>query len=148
MYGKERRISRRLMEYWYALKKDLSLPREGDFVPADLEDIWEHCFTIVIDNPDSVERMRYQHIGPAISSVLDDAALGQCIFSALASPIEGDTASKMLRIAQTQQPLVEEAECLDVHGNKLKYRLCLLPFADNYGEMRYIIGGMRWIQKH
>lgn len=135
------RITVRLLAYWERLRAARDLPSEPEIDPDDLYDLWDYCFLVQVRDLYK-EDYNYTYLGPAIvqayhgSLSADDAG-------GMVSPNANKLSHNYARIIDSKQPIIEEGEFLNMAGELVKYRQCLLPFGVG-GVVDSIFGGMRF----
>ena len=139
----ERRISNVLLDYWYFIKGENELPKESDIDTEDLHDVWESCFLVQVLDINRGGNYRYTYLGKKIQE-----AYGEELTIEKSSPLITPTAEdqdKLFRqVIITRKPVVTEGQFTNNLGQVVKYRQCLLPFAQDDGEVGAIFGGMRF----
>ena len=142
----ERRITDRLIQYWQQIKGDDVLPSAGRVDSDEMGDMWEDCFVIEIrPNPALAGDFAYSYsyVGRDIHEFLTPENGEVERENLLTVPFDKLSAfyEEML---MTKLPIVEEVEDQPYEGGVMKYRQCLCPLGTPDGQIRGIIGGMRY----
>jgi hypothetical protein len=137
----ERRITLRLLAYWEKLRKDRDMPHEDDINPDDIEDLWDRCFLVHVQDLDKTD-YNYTYLGQAIIDAYRHG-LSKDDPTGMASPNANDLAHGYAKVLKTKKPLLEEGEFLNLHQEVVKYRQCLLPLGEN-GKIEAVFGGMHF----
>lgn len=144
MSQEERRLTDQLYTYWKMVKGDRDLPREQDINLADLQDIWDHCFLLQVKKNSELIDYRYIYIGESIIEAYGDDLTGQSVYAKLVSPETAAVISKFDKVLESQVPVFDESEFVNLQGITIKYRQCLVPLGARSGVVDYIMGGMTW----
>ena len=136
----ERRITVRLMAYWEKLRKGRPMPAEADIDPDDIQDLWDHCFLVHVQDLEKPD-YQYTYLGAAILQVYR-GGLSESEAGSLLSPDASHMHDSFVHIAKTGKPVVDEGEFRNFNNEVVKYRQCLLPLGEN-GAVQAIFGGMR-----
>lgn len=143
MTERPRRLTDQIMQYWNELRGDRDLPYEGDLRSDDLQDVWENCFLLQTVDIEKGHHYNYTYLGKNI-----EQAYGQDLsvsrLHLIVSPIAETLAPKYHQVLNTREPLVDEDEFINAKLQVVKYRQCLVPFANEDGEVSMILGGMRY----
>lgn len=141
--GRERRISNRLISYWTQISEGNKFPKESQIDPSKLVDVWDNCFLIKIQLEKQNNNFVFEYLGKNLVDAYGQDLTGQQFSSSLTSG-NRSVISAVMEVMRTQQPVVHEMEYEYNGGNTVKYRMCLVPLADETGFLKYILGGMRW----
>ncbi len=140
----ERRLTDQLFGYWDKVRGGRSFPSEQEIDLADIKDIWDHCFLIQLKKSGETVDYRYIYIGESIKEAYGDDLTGQSVYSKLVSAEAAAVVSKFHKVLDTLSPVFDESEFVNLQGNTIKYRQCLLPLGAREGVVDYILGGMSW----
>lgn len=139
--GPERRITYRLLAYWEALRGQRPMPEENDVDPDAIADIWDHCFVMQVRDILRKDYI-YTYLGPSIAEAfrsglsVDDAG-------GMVSPDASRLAPHYQQVLDHARPLVENGEFVNLRGQTVKFRQCLLPLGRE-GRVEAVFGGMRF----
>ena len=135
------RIHEQLQAYWQSLRAGRAFPSETDIDPVALNDIWDACFLVSVEQGG----FGYDYLGQALVNAYGDDVSGKEITEKLLFPHPKSLFDSFQRVARDGQPLIDESEFVNSQGQSIKYRSCLLPLAGAYGERpAFILGGMKW----
>ncbi len=139
----EKRINKKLLSYWQDLKGDNDdFPAEARLNPEDLQDVWDNCFLIKI-NEDG--QYKFNYLGKAIISAQNGESLvGRDVYSSIICLNDGDLTAILNEVIRTRKPVSQESEFVNKYGITVKFRRCLLPLKSNAEKIEYILGGVRW----
>lgn len=131
----ERRTTVRLLAYWERIRRGRAMPAESEITPADLEDLWEHCFIVRIDASGGQE---LHYMGPSLARALaeDMNVSGPILLENSADKAWTDD------MRANPRPILLEGEIANAKGRPARYRQCLLPLGEN-GRLTAIFGAMR-----
>ena len=137
-HGAERRATVRLMYYWLSLRRVGNLPAFADFDPRRNPVRWDICFLIHLTaGRDPV----FEHIGDDLDELTgsDDAGRSPAIVapdSPLGLALEG-----LETVWRSRLPYRRDGNRACGQG-VVRYRSILLPFADQIGDLRYVLGAV------
>jgi hypothetical protein len=69
----ERRITRRVYNYWHSICRGRLMPEEADIDPDALEDDWRHCFLLQTRDMDHIEQFNFTYLGEGILAAYQHA---------------------------------------------------------------------------
>lgn len=136
----DQRITNIMFEHWYAIKGDRKFPSEKDLDPVLLEGILPNSYLIKADGIID-DKYNYKYIGQNIIE-----AYGSDIAKELGNEQGSPFAKKdkLKKVLETGKPLIDEGEFVNVNGDTVKYRQCIVPLSDNGFSIDSIFGGMRY----
>jgi len=137
----ERRITLRMFSYWEKIRKDRSMPHVSDVNSADLHDLWDSCFLVMLDdkgNPDPDS----SYIGKSIIHAYRHG-LVEGENPIIISPNIDSFLRNHMQIFDSHKPLMEEGEFENFLLGTIKYRQCVLPLGEN-SKLHAILGGMHF----
>ncbi len=133
-----KRLEDFLISYWENLSTD-STPVESDIDAEILSPIWADCFLV----RKVKEKWKYDY-------------LGENLIDAYGSDIDGGEADILIstgankakeafdKAISKKKPVFDSGEFTNLNSQIIKYRQLLLPFQGEDGEVKYVLGGMRW----
>ena len=136
-----RRITEKLLRYWLKLRSDKQFPNESELDIDHLSDIWDSCFLVEMRSPGV---FRYNYLGRNLIEAYGGDVTNEEISKKLVSPYTERVAKKFAEVVAARKPIKDDAEFIDSKNLQIKYRQILLPLGDSTGELKYILGGMRW----
>lgn len=122
----ERRITRRVVNYWQSICRGRPMPEESDIDPDMLEEDWRHCFLLQTRDMQHIEQFNFTYLGEGILAAYQRAGIEMDNLF-LIGPNAFYLASHFLHIVNTRQPLIEDNHFFASNGDKILYRQCLLP---------------------
>ncbi len=137
----ERRITLRLVAYWERLRDGREMPTENDINPDDIDDLWDHCFMIHVADLKKSD-YNYIYLGDAIIEAYQ-GKLSDDDSASVVSLNAGKLAQSYGRVISECRPVIEEGEFINLVGDTVKYRQCLLPLGVD-GRVDAVFGGMRY----
>ncbi len=135
------RINERLFSYWESQKQGRAFPSESDINPDDLGDVWEHSFLINVRSP---EAFKYAYMGQALVDAFGDDVTNDDVCSQLLVPDKPLLVEKLQAVLRNTAPVIDEGEFVNPRGQRICYRICLLPLGKMPDRISYILGGMKW----
>lgn len=141
----QQRINERLLAYWASLKEGRAYPFEQDIIPEAIDDIWQSCFLVKVEERSGEPAFVYSFLGEDLIEAYGDDMTGHEICETLVYPASDEFAEKLLEVVNDEAAVVDESEFTNSQGLQIKSRSCLLPLGEETQEgVRYIIGGMKW----
>jgi hypothetical protein len=137
--GKERRISLILLQYWNALREDRPFPSEDEVDPDQLTHVWAHCFLLQLRDIEQVVDYNYSYLGPEIVKPYETGML-DAENTTMISPNANRLAASFQHVIETEDPLLDEGECLTTSGDLVRFRQCMMPLGTD-GKIHSILGG-------
>jgi hypothetical protein len=122
----DKRLTKRLIDYWDRLKKELPLPAWEQFNIEGLADVWGKCCVWRVEVAESPEiRPQYMY--------------------EYAQQFAGARITKRVNeVVQNRAPLFDEGTYVNERNKTVKYRSCLLPFGTKEGKVTHIVLGLSW----
>lgn len=141
----QQRINERLLAYWASLKEGRPYPFEQEIVPEEIDDIWQSCFLIKVEEAGGEPVFVYSFLGEDLIEAYGDDLTGHEICETLIYPGNNEFSDKLLEVVNDEAAVVDESEFTNSQGLNIKSRSCLLPLGEaNQSGVRYIIGGTKW----
>jgi hypothetical protein len=145
-YKDKQRINEYLHSYWDSKRQSQACPTESQIEPQELAEIWDSCFLVRYNvGHDEDSAFTYLYLGTALLEAYGgDDASARDICTRLIFPSSMSLVHKFKEIIKTGKPTEEESEFLNIKKLLVKYRSTMLPLTDEKGQVRYILGGMKW----
>jgi hypothetical protein len=137
----ERRITLRMLAYWEKMRGARPMPHEDDINPDDIGDLWDNCFLIHVKDLEKKD-YQYTYLGEDIKKAFQ-GGLSTTDTNGMVSPNAVKLADCYNKIIRSCEPIVDEGEFTNNHGDIVKYRQCLMPLGEN-GKVDAIFGAMRY----
>ena len=138
----EQRLTRRVLKFWNMVRKHHDMPEIMRFNPAALEDIWPHCFRIVVEARGKNTVYKYEYMGEAITGIygrdLTDMVVDQHAKNFPGSVLH----PRFNEILHEKRPLHDDGHFINEGGKLIKYRACILPFGDGKKGVTHIVVGL------
>ncbi|MCI5050430.1 MAG: PAS domain-containing protein [Rickettsiales bacterium] len=143
--GGSKRINEFLMEYWVQKKGDRAFPLESEMDPSEMDDIWDSCFLVRIEDIEGA-KYKYSYLGESLVEAYGDDIGNKEICEKLIYPTSMSLIHKFDEVVNTKQPVNEDSEFTNTKGMLIKFRSSMLPLGkdDAPDEVAFIIGGMKW----
>ncbi len=136
----EQRFTNLLCEYWNKIKGDRRYPDVSDIRRDDIVDIWEHCFII----EHVAGKYTIAHLGGAIKEAYE-SDLNIASDGPIISFDDVENIQEYLdEVLESGEAVIEQSECDDLNGNKVKFRQCFLPLGANSDKVDAVIGALRY----
>lgn len=144
MFSDEHRYHTRLQKYWESLKGEHQLPKESDINPDELDDIWNSCFLISIDDVTRRVGYRYSYMGLDLMEAYGSDNGTADITSTLISTNNAPMVQKFNEAVLEKKPVIDESEFVNMNHVNIRYRTCILPLGTTDGVVTHLLGCMRW----
>jgi hypothetical protein len=142
--GQERRISERLLSLWEELRGDREIPQESDLDIQLLSDYWESCFMVEITNRGDERDYKYSYLGTSIIDAYGDDLTGKELYNHLIAPYTQMLLLKFETVVGDLATVTDESEFMNLKGDMIRYRQCLVPLGSKDGLVGFILGTMTW----
>ena len=142
--GSERRVSEMLMGYWNKLRGDRPVPEERELDLEEVDEFWDSCFMIELTYRGSERDYKYSYIGPSVKDAHGDDLTGKEVYNHLIAPYTEMLISKFEVVVEDLQPVQDESEFVNLRGELVRYRQCLVPLGGVDGQIGFIMGSMMW----
>ena len=142
--GQERRISERLLSLWEELRGDREIPQESDLDIQLLSDYWESCFMVEITNRGDERDYKYSYLGSSIIDAYGDDLTGKEVYNHLIAPYTQMLLLKFETVVGDLATVTDESEFMNLKGDMIRYRQCLVPLGSADGRVGFILGTMTW----
>lgn len=143
----EKRLSKRLTDYWEQLRKDAPLPQIEQFNHEALSDVIGKCTVWRVE----VGNQHTRNPLYTCEFIGDDAkqAIGSDITGQVASPRmytfpAARILEKINEVVENGLVVVYEGQFTNETSQIVKYRSCLLPFGNRQGKVTNIVLGISW----
>lgn len=137
-----KRINEQLLGYWEQKKGSRQYPMESDINPDEIENIWESCFLVQIEEDGSY---RYTYLGHSLIEAYGDDLNNKEVCEKLIYPTSMSLTHKFDEVRSEMRPVIEDSEFTNTRGMLIKFRSCMLPLGKSgVNGVAYILGGMKW----
>ena len=136
----EKRITEALKAYWEGLRKGGEIPSEKDIDANDIDDIWQSCFLVRVDEDG---KFAYEFLGASIIEAYADENVGEPIIEDQLYPESPGIVNKFQEVVDAVEPIFYEGAFINKDNQDIKFRKILLPLGEN-GKVKHLLGGMRW----
>lgn len=144
MLSDEHRYHTRLQRYWDKMRGNNPFPKESDINPDELEDIWNSCFLISIDDVTKRLGYRYSYMGKDLIEAYGSDTDTNNITTSLIASGDAPMVVKFNEAVATKVPVIDESEFVNARQLNIRYRTCILPLGTKDGEVTHLLGCMRW----
>lgn len=122
----ERRITKRVYDYWSSLCRGREMPEESDIDPDQLGSDWPYCYLLQTRDIDHIEQFNFTYLGDGISKAYQRAGIDPGNLE-LIGPNAFYLAPRFKQVVKTREPVIESSHLFATDGTKILYRQCLLP---------------------
>jgi hypothetical protein len=143
----ERRITRRVIDYWQQIAAQQAMPEESLIDCDMLGNDWRHCFLLQTRDMRKIEQFNFTYLGEGIPDAYKAAGVEEDNFC-LIGPKAFYLVSHFLYVADNAKPLIEENHFHAANGSKILYRQCMLPIGSKAKGVEGIFGAMLFKVDH
>lgn len=142
----ERRMNKRLFNYWNALRGTRRYPTEDEIDPSHIDSLWSQCFLMQVRDIEKVRFYNYTYMGPVIIQSFECGELPEGI-PGMVSMDANRLAMNFDEVIRTGQPKWSHGEH-DTGSKLLLFEQCLLPLGGADGKVHSILGrlGFRFLK--
>jgi len=143
----DKRLTKRLTEYWDRLRKGLPLPAWEHFNVGGLADIWGQCCVWRVDVANAernTHQYTYEYVGSNAKEALGKDLTGLVFFSQLQRFPAARVTEKVDEVVKNATPVIDEGTFVNEKNKTVKYRSCLLPFGTKEGKVTRLVLGLSW----
>ncbi len=137
----KRRLTRRLLDYWYAKRGTRAMPEENDIDPDELGVDWEYCFLLQARDIANVRDYNFTYLGSGITQAYFDDLFDEHN-QFLLGPNAHHLSKHFDAVLATKAPVIDQGDFCTLQGRCIHYRQILLPLGDAQGTITAIFGGM------
>ncbi|HSR72828.1 MAG TPA: PAS domain-containing protein [Kiloniellales bacterium] len=136
----ERRVTRRLRNYWDAIKDDGGLPTREAFAIEAIPEFRRYGF--LLDLSDLPNPPVFRFLGSELARIAGTDLLRQPVTRAASHKVLGWIAKAYPEVASRGQPILFEPEAEQLRGFEYLFRATMIPFAENRRDVDFIAGIM------
>lgn len=142
----ERRMNKRLFNYWNALRGTRRYPTEDEIDHSHIDSLWSQCFLMQVRDIEKVRFYNYTYMGPVIMQAYQNGELPEGI-PQMVSMDANKLAMEFDEVIRTGQPKWCHGEH-DTGSKLLLFEQCLLPLGAADGKVHSILGrlGFRFLK--
>lgn len=138
----ERRITKRVYDYWCGLCRGRDMPEESDIDPDVLGEDWPYCYLLQTRDIDHIEQFNFTYLGEGISNAYHRAGIDPGNLE-LIGPNAFYLAHRFKQVVKTREPIIESNHLFAYDGTKIFYRQCLLPVGTHH-KVEAIFGAVQF----
>ncbi len=138
---RERRLNMRLMAFWWDRRAARRFPSVEDFEPAELSDVWRHCFTLHRRDPS--ERSEFRYVGDTIAAIscLTDTEI--TVDQVTRNSLLDHATRNFEEVLSQRVPVIHSGEFINEEGKQVMFRSILLPLSKDQVTIDHVVGGAR-----
>jgi len=143
----DKRLTKRLTDYWNTIRKEDILPPIERFNRAALEDVMGQCciWKVEISHSNSKTPLYiYEFVGSSLKEALGKDMTGEMFIPQLKNFPAARIVAKIDTVIASQEPVSDEGQFINEKNKIIKYRSCLLPFGNKEGRISNIVLGLSW----
>ncbi len=141
----DKRLTKRLTDYWDRLRKDAVLPQWEKFNPGAFDDIWKQCCGWRVEPGGTNSHVyTYEYVGSAVKQALGSDPTGQMFTSHFKNFPGARIVQGIDEVVSKKAPHTDEGQFINEDSKVVKYRSCLLPFGKKDGKVTHIVLGLSW----
>lgn len=127
--GMERRLVLRVLSYWRGLCDSDALPSFVSVDPAEMGDMWAHCF--VLDVAGHEDDPVFRRIGESLAALSPVDLVNRRVSEATENELLRASVSYVREVIAKAVPISRGGEFYKYDGTKVFYRSIVLPMSDD-----------------
>jgi len=131
----ERRLNRRVYNYWESKRATQAFPRPADIVPEELGEDWQSCF--ILDISSCVGFLKFEFLGPELAKFSGVFLSGRYDW---ASTVLDKATGQVAKVVSSGGPVFCDDELTLFDGQRLLFRSVLLPLSADQSATTHILG--------
>ncbi len=139
----EKRLTSRLTHYWERLKKEDEMPSFQKFNPGAIDDVWDYCMLLAVNDNDQQTSYAYSSMGSKVKSLYGADVSGQPFNPRQKASQTAQIVKRVGEILQQHVPVYDNGQFVNNRHKIVKFRSCMLPFGQN-GSVTHIVVGLSW----
>jgi len=141
----EQRLVKRMESYWDSLKEEgASLPKYQKFNNARLQDIWENCFTLIVNEKMGNRMYKYEHVGEEVHKAYGSKLVGDFTMQTIKGIPGVKVLEKIDECITAKKIFVEDGKFINKESKMIKFRSCILPFGSDGENVDHVVTGLSW----
>ena len=141
----EQRLVRRMESYWNSLREEgNSLPKYQKFNNARLQDVWDNCFTLIVDEKNGGRIYKYEHVGEEVNKAYGSKLCGEFNMNMIKGIPSAKILEKIDECIDAKKIFVEDGKFINKESKMIKFRSCTLPFGSDGETVDHVITGLSW----
>lgn len=141
----ERRLVNRLKGFWDMAKGAEELPPYNKFNKGSIDDLWNNCILVSVNSSSKQIMYKYEHVGKSAIEAFGKDLTGVYASSYEKSLLHGSNLLKYLdKSIEERSFLVSQGQFVNAEDKIIKFRDCILPFADGGGNISHLLVGLSW----
>jgi hypothetical protein len=141
----ERRLVNRLKGFWDLAKGTEDLPPYTKFSKAAIDDLWTNCILVSVNSSSKQIMYKYEHVGKSAVEAFGKDLTGAYANSYEKSLMHGSNLMKYLdKSVEERSFLVSQGQFVNAEDKIIKFRDCILPFADINKNISHLVVGLSW----
>lgn len=138
---RERRLNMRLMAFWWDRRAARRFPSVEDFDPAELSDVWCHCFTLHRHDP--CGQCEFRFVGETIAEMSRLADTEITVDEVTKNSLLDHATRNIEQVLAQQVPVIHSGEFVNEAGERVMFRSILLPLSADQVAIDHVVGGAR-----
>ena len=138
--GLERRLVLRLLAYWRSVLNDRVYPSFADIDPAQIPDIWPHCFVLELTG-DRREPV-FRAFGQRLTTDAKSSLIGRRVSEVPTGMLLGAAAAHVAEVLDKGVPVSRGGELPGTNQSTVLYRSILLPMSDDGESINGLLGAV------
>lgn len=141
----ERRLVRRLLDYWERLKGDEKLPDFDKFRPDVMPDVYQHCFTLsLLNDVRDKKTYKYIHVGDEVKRAYGRDPSGEWMNSSIHVVPGAEVVKKIDECMETFSPTFKQGQFINHNSEIVRFRSCIVPFGKRNERATHAVVGLSW----
>lgn len=139
----EKRLTQRLTGYWDRLRKEDAMPPFQKFNPSALDDVWDNCMLIAVNDSAPSPSYAYYQLGDKLRGLYGSDVAGQTMRPAVKTSQTASIVKRVGELVEKRTPVYDDGQFVGPRNKIVKFRSCMLPFGQE-NRVTHIIVGLSW----
>jgi hypothetical protein len=143
----DKRLTRRLTDYWDRLRKDNPLPQWAQLNTGAISDVWGQCSVWRVEigrqATDSIA-YTYEYVGKNTKEAMGTDMTGELFLTKFRNFPGVKLTKNIDSVVKNRVPEYDEGSFINEKQKLVKFRSCLLPFGTTEGRVTHILLGLSW----
>lgn len=133
-----------LLQYFDELRGDRHFPGEDEIDQDALEDIWDYCFLMNINDIHHGDTGRFTYLGSGLVESHNEGLEEDELYQKLLGPDDSIIHEKIHEVLDNKEPITESSHFDSTQGLVVDYTLCIVPLGSDDSSVEYVLGVVEW----
>lgn len=137
----DQRLVSRLQNYWDLIRRDKPLPEIAQLNPSSIDDMWQQCMKLEVNQNAGKPNYRYQFMGEKLMPMFGHDLTGQILDTRMKQYPYNIISTKLDDILVSREYIIGEGHFMNERGRVVKYRACWMPFGTEEKGVTHVVVG-------